>query len=397
MLQNPKEVANTEEQRRRKLERFLQFHDQKTAGIPGLLPLFIDMKGRVTEKIARGHDDHGRDVVILKHTSCTIYGWDLATSDRKHAHGSQRLLDYLPKVIYLHFEGAEWQIHPHLPKGVFPLQSVQRTWKLSESGSKVTRRGFTLVPDYASTGFMTQGETLLAEIAECGDIFSVPGMTEILTTYVIFSRVKKADALLLLRAFSPNLFRFGSPPGPACLIKHLRRRLGAPAELTVTPYTKEDATHEYFAKSAQWDREKKVRKARGLEWPCAFCGLHFPASGFLEGSRRSTSNQPASRDAIQEFCIAPGHARRLMCMHAHVVLRSLCACTESAVYRRTHASLKRSLALLPRLCWNSIGWKYHIRDRRCHSTVRGVLSAPAAAVLPGFHRTLQPLHTPRGF
>ena len=72
---------------------------------------------------------------------------------------------------------------------------------------------------------------------------------------------------------------------------------------------KADATQEYFAKSAQWDREKKVRKARGLEWPCAACGLHFPGNGFIDDSRKHTSNQLANRDAIHEFCIAPGHWR----------------------------------------------------------------------------------------
>ena len=237
-LQNPKEVAKTAEQQKRKLERFLQFHDQKTAGIPGLLPLFIGMKARTTEKVARGKDAKGRDVVILKHTSCTIYGWDLHTADRDHQAGSQKMFSYLPQLIYFQFPDAEWQIHPRLPKGVFPLHFVQRTWMLSESGSKVSRKGFTLVPDYASTGFMMQGETLLAEIAECGDIFSVPGMTEILTTYVILSRVKRADSLLLLRAFSPNLFRFGSPPGPACLIKHMQRRLDTSGGIPQAAYTK---------------------------------------------------------------------------------------------------------------------------------------------------------------
>ena len=37
---NPKEIGRTAEHRRRKRERFLQFHDQKTGGIPGLTPLF---------------------------------------------------------------------------------------------------------------------------------------------------------------------------------------------------------------------------------------------------------------------------------------------------------------------------------------------------------------------
>ena len=91
---------------------------------------------------------------------------------------------------------------------------------------------------------MMQGETLLAEIAECGDIFSVPGTTEILTTYVVLSRVKRADSLLLLRAFSPNLFRFGSPPGPACLINHLQGRFGTSRALIATPHTQADATQE---------------------------------------------------------------------------------------------------------------------------------------------------------
>ena len=196
------------------------------------------MKARTTEKVARGKDAKGRDVVILKHTSCTIYGWDLHTADREHQAGSQKMLSYLPQLIYLQLPDAEWQINPRLPKGVFPLHVVQRTWMLSESGSKVSRKGFTLVPDYASIGFMMQGETLLAEIAECGDIFSVPGMTEILTTYVILSRVKRADSLLLLRAFSPNLFRFGSPPGPACLIKHMQRRLDTSGGIPQAAYTK---------------------------------------------------------------------------------------------------------------------------------------------------------------
>ena len=51
---------NTKEKQALELERFLQFHVRKTAGIPGLLPLFIGKKARVTEKLARGTDDSGR-------------------------------------------------------------------------------------------------------------------------------------------------------------------------------------------------------------------------------------------------------------------------------------------------------------------------------------------------
>ena len=114
------------------------------------------------------------------------------------------MFDYLPKVMYLQLANSDRQIHARLPTGVFPLQPVQRMWQWSGSGSKVSRTGFTQAPDYARTGFMMQGETLLPEIAERGDIFSVPSMIEILTTYIILSRVKTADGFLLLRPFRPT-------------------------------------------------------------------------------------------------------------------------------------------------------------------------------------------------
>ena len=90
-----------------------------------------------------------------------------------------------------------------------------------------------------------------------------------------------------------------------------------------------DATQEYFAKSAQWDREKKVRKARGLEWPCASCGLHFPANGFIHDSRRHASDQLANRDAIEEYCIGPGDVCHVLYIHAHVFFVHACLISRS--------------------------------------------------------------------
>ena len=76
---------------------------------------------------------------------------------------------------------------------------MHRSWVVNAaSGAKVTRKGFTLVPDLASIAFMIQGTTLEAMIAERGDVFAVPGITEMVTTYVILSRVRRADAMLLL-------------------------------------------------------------------------------------------------------------------------------------------------------------------------------------------------------
>mgnify|MGYP006879376500 CR=1 FL=1 len=50
------------------------------------------------------------------------------------------------------------------------------------------------------------------------------GLPEMLTRYVILSRIKTADSFLLLRRFSMRLFQQGDPPGPNCLLRFLRSR-----------------------------------------------------------------------------------------------------------------------------------------------------------------------------
>ena len=125
-ISNPKEIAKTFDKICKKQDRMLQFHDQKTAGIPGILPLFEGMKARVTEKVSFGHDFQQRSVMILKHTSCTVVGWKLQKCEEMTDHKtSQRVVQHMPEVIYLKFDKAEWQISKDLEKGVsFVVVSV---------------------------------------------------------------------------------------------------------------------------------------------------------------------------------------------------------------------------------------------------------------------------------
>ena len=60
-----------------------------------------------------------------------------------------------------------------------------------------------------------------------------------MTTYVILSRVKSANGLLLLRAFCANLFQMGALLGPYCLLKLLRHRFAGSAQTTT--YSPADA------------------------------------------------------------------------------------------------------------------------------------------------------------
>jgi len=74
------------------------------------------------------------------------------------------------------------------------LFPVERTWILNTATDvNIKRRGFCLVPDFASTAFMIQGSTLEAALADCGDILDNVGLSELMTTYVIISRVKPTD------------------------------------------------------------------------------------------------------------------------------------------------------------------------------------------------------------
>ena len=176
--ENPAQIVKTPGKLKQRLERFLQFHDQQTAGIPGLNVLYVGLQSRVTEKIVKR-----RGLIILKHTPCTVIGWDLHAADRQRKDGAERFLDYLPLCIYVRFEEAAWVVHPRLGPGVLPLYPVDRTWTLNEaSGAKIRRRGFTLLPDCANTAFMIQGSNLVASIADCGDITDLPGLPEAMTT-----------------------------------------------------------------------------------------------------------------------------------------------------------------------------------------------------------------------
>ena len=148
------------------------------------------MSARVTEKIVKG-----KEIVILKHTPCTVIGWELHSIDRKFdTNNADRYLAKMPACIYLKFQNVTWSVDSTLGIGVFPLHPVQRTWILNEATqAKIRRTGYNIVPDYAWTAFMSQGMNLEAGLADCGDVFDTPTMSDQMTTYVVLSRFTRAD------------------------------------------------------------------------------------------------------------------------------------------------------------------------------------------------------------
>ena len=69
-------------------------------------------------------------------------------------------------IGYVEFPDAPWAIEG-LPQGVYPLPPASRTWEVSKyTKIKVRRTGFFLVPDFASTAHMIQGQSLEAAFAD---------------------------------------------------------------------------------------------------------------------------------------------------------------------------------------------------------------------------------------
>ena len=174
---------------------------------------------------------------------------------------------------------------------------MHRTWELNAAqGSKIKRLGFTLLPDYASTAFMIQGATLRAAIADCGDVSGAGGLSELMTTYVILSRVKSASGLLLLRAFCANLFQMGALPGPYCLLKLLRHRFAGSAQ--EAQYRPADAIEEYRTMMADYEAGRAQRHKFGPTYRCNECQVMLPAEAY-DVNRNDISD-------LHMMCIASG-------------------------------------------------------------------------------------------
>ncbi len=180
------------------------------------MPLFLGMCARVL-------DNASKTLRILKHTSCTIVGWEWHPADKQETAAGEILLKCMPVCIYVKSDKGSERIHEKLAPGEFPLRPRRAIWIVNrKTGANISRKGFLLIPDHACTAHMVQGMTLLGGLADCGHAQDNPTLKDMLAGYVSLSRVRKTETCLLLRPFSRQLFQQGPPQGPHCLMKWLR-------------------------------------------------------------------------------------------------------------------------------------------------------------------------------
>ena len=111
-------------------------------------------------------------------------------------------------------------------KRIYALRSVPKEWSLGGKGNvPITRYGFSIVPDFAGTAHYYCGTSLDVETGHLLHWWRTPTKDDALKSYIIKSRVKQNENLLITQPYSPHLFRQGVLPGPDLLHKVLTRRI----------------------------------------------------------------------------------------------------------------------------------------------------------------------------
>ena len=203
----------------RKLE-FLNRHDRESGDLYGILPLMKGMPVAMTD-----HIDRSTDKRILRGTMGKVHSWVLAEDEQSTFENGKRILQSLPRVIFVKFkdkDGKEldWTLEGMSEPGLYPIVPVKRNWYLDKGRLhpvlQHTRTQLPLMPAFAMTAHAAQGQTF-----SDGAIVDLRlgGSSSAMASYVAITRVKRRQDLLIYRPFPQKLFQDGQKPGLDLLMK----------------------------------------------------------------------------------------------------------------------------------------------------------------------------------
>ena len=171
-----------------------------------MLPLAVGMQ----VAICADHLDRSPEKALLKGRIGRVHSWLWNDNDRR------------PSVIYVHFEGASWQLDGTDMPGLYPVRPTTRSWHLDPRRKppvlQIKRTQIPLTPAYAMTAHSSQGKTLAAVLLD----LCVDKKVDVTFGAVAASRVRSRHDCLILRSFEHWLFTRGVPEGAALLLKVLR-------------------------------------------------------------------------------------------------------------------------------------------------------------------------------
>ncbi|CAK0841562.1 unnamed protein product, partial [Prorocentrum cordatum] len=193
-------------------QNWLMYPENKTGGVPGVLPIFEGMRARFTAT-------ENAEAGACKHSWGTVTGWVLHPDDSKlvkdHRSEPELVLQHVPEAIMVQIPGNTAPRFGNQPAGVFPVKQREVSWDRSPGfKAMVKRAGFPLVPHFAATAHCVTGATLPQAIIDLLDARTTPRAAMVPTGYVAISRTRRADDLIITQPFSPMLFRQGHQTGP---------------------------------------------------------------------------------------------------------------------------------------------------------------------------------------
>ena len=225
---------------RQQRQRWLELHDKQTNGLGGLLPLVKEMPLRVTTTL-------DRDRAVFKNSRAKLLGWTLPAEEE------ERILPLDDPEIVLTRRplSLEIEVETHDAPVTYTLKPQVRVWSRDrERNATVRRVGFPVVPEFGGTAHAYCGTTLESCLGDLLAWHKKPRRDDMLRGYIIKSRVKEWDKILLVQPYSPRLFAQGELPGPSLLMKVLRHEMTTEA-----------------ARKAWKEQEDSETATGGQEWP----------------------------------------------------------------------------------------------------------------------------------
>ena len=249
---------------RQQRQRWLELHDKQTNGLGGLLPLVKEMPLRVTTTL-------DRDRAVFKNSRAKLLGWTLPAEEE------ERILPLDDPEIVLTRRplSLEIEVETHDAPVTYTLKPQVRVWSRDrERNATVRRVGFPVVPEFGGTAHAYCGTTLESCLGDLLAWSKKPRRDDMLRGYIIKSRVKEWDKILLVQPYSPRLFAQGELPGPSLLMKVLRHEMTTEA-----------------ARKAWKEQEDSEAATGGQEWPQE---LPLPCKGLHRPKRRSRGPEAAA-------------------------------------------------------------------------------------------------------
>jgi len=157
-----------------------------------------------------------------------LQGWELSESEKarlSQLEDAEVVLKQRPLKLFIEVPTGTREMPLVSGKRIYTLTLQVRTWSLGHGALKIQRCGFPIVPDFGGTAHAYCGSTMDAALGDCLSWFQKPTLEQMLRAYIIKSRIRETEKMLITQPYSPHLFRQGLLPGPSLLLAVLQKRM----------------------------------------------------------------------------------------------------------------------------------------------------------------------------